>query len=78
MKLSPRSPVPLTALLAVLAIHLAAQAVPTDAPPPDPSPAYGAQLEGFAYPWPVAEYRFRSQNLTLEMAYMDVTPARPN
>jgi pimeloyl-ACP methyl ester carboxylesterase len=78
MKLSPRSPVPVTALFAVLSVHLAAQAVPTDAPPPDPGPAYGAQLEGFAYPWPVAQYRFRSQNQMLEMAYMDVTPARPN
>ena len=78
MKLSPRSPVRVTALLAVLAVHLAAQAVPADAPPADPGPAYGAELEGFAYPWPVAQFRFRSQNLMLEMAYMDVTPTRPN
>jgi pimeloyl-ACP methyl ester carboxylesterase len=35
-------------------------------------------LEGFAYPWPVAQYQFRSQGQALEMAYMDVRPARPN
>lgn len=44
----------------------------------DTGPAYGARLEGFDYPWPVALYRFRSQNQPLEMAYMDVKPARPN
>jgi len=43
----------------------------------DRGPAYGMQLEGFAYPWPVMRYRFRSQGQDLEMAYMDVKPARP-
>jgi len=43
----------------------------------DPNPAYGMRLEGFAYPWPVAQYHFGSQDQTLEMAYMDVKPARP-
>jgi pimeloyl-ACP methyl ester carboxylesterase len=46
--------------------------------PPDAGPAYGARLEGFAYPWPVAQYGFRSQDEALEMAYMDVKPVRPN
>jgi pimeloyl-ACP methyl ester carboxylesterase len=78
MKLSPRSLLPAATLLVALTTRLAAQAVPTEARPADPGPAYGAELEGFAYPWPVAQYRFRSQNLMLEMAYMDVTPARPN
>jgi len=78
MKLSPPSPLPALALFSVLVTRLAAQAVPPGAPPPDPGPAYGAQLEGFAYPWPVAEYRFRSQGQMLEMAYMDVKPVRPN
>jgi pimeloyl-ACP methyl ester carboxylesterase len=78
MELSPRSLLPAATLLVALTTHLAAQAVPTDAPPADPGPAYGAELEGFAYPWPVAEYRFRSQGQMLEMAYMDITPARPN
>lgn len=40
--------------------------------------SYGPRLEGFTYPWPVTLYRFESQNQPLEMAYMDVKPARPN
>src|SRR4051812_16309411 len=46
--------------------------------PADPGPAYGMQLEGFDYPWPVALYHFQSQGQPLEMAYMDVKPVRPN
>jgi pimeloyl-ACP methyl ester carboxylesterase len=41
-------------------------------------PSYGPQLQGFAYPWPVAHYRFTSQGDALDMAYMDVKPAHPN
>ena len=79
MKPPARSPLPALALLATLAMHPATQAVAAGpARPGDPGPAYGAQLEGFAYPWPVALYRFRSQGQALEMAYMDVKPARPN
>jgi pimeloyl-ACP methyl ester carboxylesterase len=78
MRRSHRFPVPAVALLAALAIPLAAQDVQTSARPADPGPAYGAQLEGFAYPWPVAQYRFRSQGQMLEMAYMDVKSAQPN
>jgi pimeloyl-ACP methyl ester carboxylesterase len=44
----------------------------------DDAPAYGPQLEGFAYPWPVSQYRFPSQGEALDMAYMDVAPAVPN
>ena len=40
--------------------------------------AYGSELEGFAYPWPVERFQFQSQGQTLQMAYMDVKPARPN
>jgi pimeloyl-ACP methyl ester carboxylesterase len=39
---------------------------------------YGARLEGFDYPHPVQIFRFTSQNTAMEMAYMDVKPARPN
>jgi pimeloyl-ACP methyl ester carboxylesterase len=46
--------------------------------PPDQNPAYGAELEGFAYPWPVANYEFVSQGIPLRMAYMDVKPTTPN
>lgn len=37
--------------------------------------AYGPELQGFAYPWPVAHYRFTSQGQALDMAYMDIPPA---
>jgi len=50
-------------------------------PPPVEAPvgpAYGAKLEGFEYPWPVAHYRFTSQGEALDMAYMDVKPEQPN
>src|SRR5438270_12594496 len=44
----------------------------------DAGPAYGPQLEGFAYPWPVTLHKFQSQGQRLEMAYMDVKPSTPN
>ncbi|MET7141356.1 alpha/beta hydrolase [Xanthomonas sp. PPL139] len=56
-------------LLAALALSPLASATATDA-----SPRYGAQLEGFAYPYPVHWYRFESQRQSLQMAYMDVAP----
>jgi len=36
--------------------------------------AYGPQLQGFEYPWPVAHFAFTSQGEALEMAYMEVKP----
>jgi pimeloyl-ACP methyl ester carboxylesterase len=36
---------------------------------------YGAQLEGFAYPYPVQHYAFTSQQIPMQMAYMDVAPS---
>jgi pimeloyl-ACP methyl ester carboxylesterase len=41
-------------------------------------PAYGPELEGFDYPYPIAEFNFPSQRQTLHMAYMDVRPAKAN
>ena len=41
-------------------------------------PAYGAELEGFDYPYPVHHYAFNSQRQALQMAYMDVVPEHPN
>ncbi|WP_171466119.1 alpha/beta fold hydrolase [Burkholderia thailandensis] len=41
-------------------------------------PAYGAELEGFAYAYPVHRYAFTSQRETLQMAYLDVRPEHPN
>lgn len=41
--------------------------------------AYGPHLEGFDYPYPVRHFEFKSQNQTLDMAYMDVAPtSTPN
>jgi pimeloyl-ACP methyl ester carboxylesterase len=39
------------------------------------APAYGPELEGFDYPYPVREFAFVSQGENLHMAYMDVAPA---
>jgi pimeloyl-ACP methyl ester carboxylesterase len=36
--------------------------------------AYGPELEGFNYPYPVQQYQFTSQGVPLHMAYMDVKP----
>ena len=48
---------------------LAAVAAAADAP------AYGPELEGFDYPFPVERYRFSSQGQDLQMAYLDVKPS---
>ncbi len=48
------------------------------AAPSGAEPAYGPELQGFQYPWPVSTFRFESQGDALEMAYMDVRPATPN
>lgn len=60
-------------LIAVLALLLAAQPALADE-----GPAYGPRLEGFDYPFSVSRFRFTSQGEAMEMAYMDVRPARPN
>ena len=44
----------------------------------DDEPGYGSQLEGFEYPWPPAHFSFTSQGEALDMAYLDVKPAKPN
>lgn len=42
-------------------------------------PAYGPELEGFNYPFPVERFALSSQGQRLEMAFMDVAPqARAN
>jgi pimeloyl-ACP methyl ester carboxylesterase len=41
----------------------------------DDAPAYGPQLQGFDYPWPVSHFIFTSQGESMDMAYMDVKPA---
>jgi pimeloyl-ACP methyl ester carboxylesterase len=41
-------------------------------------PAYGPELQGFDYGFPVAEFAFTSQQQPLHMAYIDVQPKNPN
>ena len=41
----------------------------------DEQPAYGPELEGFEYPWPVSYFSLISQGERLRMAYMDVKPS---
>jgi pimeloyl-ACP methyl ester carboxylesterase len=36
--------------------------------------AYGPELQGFEYPYPVMQFKFESQRQSLHMAYMDVHP----
>lgn len=59
-------------LSTTVALSSLASAAPAD------EPAYGAELQGFEYPFPIARYRFNSQDQQLEMAYLDVKPATPN
>jgi pimeloyl-ACP methyl ester carboxylesterase len=42
------------------------------------APAYGPELQGFEYPFPVLQFNFTSQRELLHMAYMDVRPAKAN
>ncbi|WP_155483303.1 alpha/beta fold hydrolase, partial [Cronobacter sakazakii] len=42
------------------------------------TPAYGPELEGFDYGWPVARFNFESQRQPMQMAYIDVQPDKPN
>jgi len=42
------------------------------------TPAYGPELEGFAYPFPVQRFTFPSQRQALQMAYLDVPAEAPN
>ena len=42
------------------------------------APAYGAELQGFDYGFPVHDYRFKSQRAMLSMRYVDVKPEHEN
>lgn len=41
-------------------------------------PAYGPELEGFDYPFPVQRFAFSSQRQPVQMAYLDLQAAQPN
>src|SRR3569833_1240001 len=58
-----------------LALSLLLLAAPAMA---DDTPAYGPMLEGYDYAHPASHYRFISQGVAMDMAYMDVAPAKPN
>src|SRR4051794_17863913 len=60
------------ARFAILSLFCASPALAAEAP------AYGPELEGVSYPFPVQQYSFTSQGNQLNMAYMDVQPAKPN
>src|SRR3954466_9161611 len=59
-------------LLAAILLLLAAPAAAQDAP------SYGPNLEGYDYPFPVQHYRFQSQGVAMDMAYMDIKPVQAN
>ncbi len=70
---------PLPAFLSALSLAVALTVGVSAANAADDEPAYGPQLEGFEYPWPVSHFSFTSQNQALDMAYMDVRPTKsPN
>ena len=66
-----RHPFPLLAA----SLLAAASAAAAPAVPAAKSPAYGPELQGFAYPHPQRHFSFTSQGQALRMAYMDVAPA---
>jgi pimeloyl-ACP methyl ester carboxylesterase len=61
-------------LLAALLLPLTAAA----AQPPRQAPDFGAQLERFAYPWPVKTFALTFMGAPATMAFMDLKPERPN
>ena len=65
---------PRTRPLAVAALALAVLSGAGLAQPAD-GPAYGPELQGYDYPFPVHTYAFLSQRQQLHMAYLDVRPA---
>ncbi|MGO8914837.1 MAG: alpha/beta fold hydrolase [Stellaceae bacterium] len=65
----------LSALSVAVAVALTS---PAGAAPLEDSPGFGPELQGFDYPWPVQHFRFTSQGAALDMAYMDVKPAKPS
>src|SRR3954468_16897134 len=48
------------------------------AAPAADEPAYGPELEGFEYAFPVQRFELESQRQKLHMSYLDVRPATPN
>jgi pimeloyl-ACP methyl ester carboxylesterase len=59
-------------LLTIAVLHPATAQNATTSPASEP--AYGPELEGYDYPYPVHQFEFSSQKQTMHMAYMDVKP----
>lgn len=66
------------AACAVLSALPASAAHAADSADSNAGPAYGPELQGFDYPYPVGRFDFTSQRLPLHMAYLDVKPAQAN
>lgn len=67
-------------LLPLLLVATASSAMAQDAAPLQPAPMttpLGANLENFAYPFPVRWYETQSQGAPVRMAYLDVAPTTP-
>lgn len=60
-------------LLMLAAVMLTSQVIAQVNPAP-PTPAYGAELQGFSFPYPVQKFTFTSQGQSLTMGYIDVKP----
>jgi pimeloyl-ACP methyl ester carboxylesterase len=69
MRLSKVWPFPILLLLVTLIASTPDVAAAED------TTAYGPELQGFEYPWPVSYFTFTSQGEAMHMAYMDVKPA---
>ncbi len=69
MRLSTILPFPILLLVGALAAGAPGVAAAED------TAAYGPELQGFEYPWPVSYFAFTSQGEAMHMAYMDVKPA---
>ena len=63
-----------SALPLAIALTACSGAARAEAPTPAQPPAYGPQLEGFAYPHSVRRFELASQGQRLSMAFMDVAP----
>src|ERR1700761_7622434 len=73
------NPIPVLAMRSSLRHALAAALSATALCAHADEPIYGAELQGFDYPYPLHHFSFASQNEYLQMAYMDVEPAgHPN
>ena len=63
---------PLLAAILLVSMVFAGAAAPVA------DPAFGPELEGFDYPWPVRRFLFASQRQPLQMGYLDVPAETPN